>query len=157
MKYIKDLGLSVLLSLSMQAGHTQYVIDANGGSAISANYSFSYSVGEISTVTLKSISKSNYGTSGVIQPDPFIIIKTEEEGFQSLYLFPNPSDSYFNIHTSYQGTLEYRILDLNSKELTKGKWMGKPLQIQNLEAGAYLIELKSNNPSSVKTIKFIVI
>ncbi len=155
MKKIPFSGIIMSLCFSIPNGITQSAIDASGGYGTSANFNFSYAIGEVSSMTLMSSNKNSYATSGVIQPDPYLIIKTDEYGREALYLFPNPTNQIVYIQNNSPWNLNYIIRDMQSHELARGIWSGQAIQVGFLASGAYFIELKTVSQEAAVVLKFI--
>ena len=71
----------VLMSLNL-AG--QYAIDAAGSYVKNGAYSAAYSVGEVSTLTVRGVHSTYVSTSGVIQPDPLSNTGTKKPGITTI-------------------------------------------------------------------------
>ncbi len=135
---------------------TQYAINCAGGQYFSNQNNFQFSVGEAASLTLFSINNQFYATSGVLQPDPFLINFNTELNVDALGLFPNPAITIIQL-SSKNSKLHFKILNAEAKILMAGIWVGKPIQIDHLPQGFYVIRLSDSENSTSKSIKFIKI
>ena len=69
-------------------------------------------------------------------------------------LFPNPTNNYFEIKTSFDGEADLQITDLNGRVVKKGEASSK-VDVSNFDSGIYLVTLiKDGRP--LKTKKLVV-
>jgi hypothetical protein len=69
-------------------------------------------------------------------------------------LYPNPTNNYFEIRTSFEGDADIQITDLNGRVVKKGVTSSK-VDISNFDSGIYLVTLiKDGRP--LKTKKLVV-
>jgi Secretion system C-terminal sorting domain len=131
----------ILLGLVAQEDiNAQNAIDASGGFIKNSNYSASYAIGEIQTITLKSGSPQRYATSGVIQPDPLIITLTANPLKRSFKLYPNPVKDVLKIECEESTSIHYKLYDLHGWILLKGPLQDRELKLETLSPGVYMIE-----------------
>ncbi len=80
----------------------------------------------------------------------------EESNKIELSLFPNPAKNKLNVLADKFSAPNYKIFDINGKVVSENKLqvMETTINIENLNAGVYFIELKENSQQVVK--KFIV-
>lgn len=118
----------------------QTAIDATGGFIKTANYSASYAVGEIQTITLKSGLPVQYATSGVIQPDPVVLTLTDDPLKSSFKLYPNPVKDILKIEYDAIASIRYKIYDLHGWILSDGLLLNRELKLGALMPGVYIVE-----------------
>ena len=83
------------------------------------------------------------------------------DGFQSIYLFPNPTNNIIQVETNFasDGIVNYQVLDLTGKVVFEKKDSVKKgnqqtiLPITELGNGQYFLRINFND-STIKTLKF---
>lgn len=147
--------LAFTFSTKVQAQET---VLSSGGDINSSNGSVSFSVGQTIQKTLNSTDGSAIqGIQFYFEDATLKIIDLENNVNVSTY--PNPTSSKLNIRLggSEPKNLSFSMHDLNGRLVKTGKLTNQlsEINIQNLEAAAYL--LKIYNPSSqiIKTFKII--
>lgn len=137
-------------------GVTQYAINSAGGQHFGDKNNFQYSVGEAASLTLYSINQSFYATTGVLQPDPFLINFNNELIDYAPGLFPNPALVSIQFLSAKSG-LHFKIMNAEAKILMSGIWEGRPVYVDHLPPGFYVIRVSDPDNSKFKSIKFIKI
>jgi hypothetical protein len=149
--------LSILWIGLVGIGSAQSAVDAAGGSAKSPSYSFSYAVGEAATLSLRQSSGLYFGTGGVIQPDPVLVIGVEDKDRHPLILYPNPGSTVLHLAREYSGPLTYAIYSLDGNKRSAGAVVKNEIDIRLLPAGLYFLKLIDGPVGLEKTIQFIKI
>jgi hypothetical protein len=78
----------------------------------------------------------------------------------SFNIFPNPSqgDFHIDISNSYDNeTFSYQVLSLSGQLLQTGSVVEKSINVENLKAGIYLLQINSSNPNVKPGVKKIII
>ncbi|MBK6860422.1 MAG: T9SS type A sorting domain-containing protein [Saprospiraceae bacterium] len=127
----------VLMSLNL-AG--QYAIDAAGSYVKNGAYSAAYSVGEVSTLTVRGVHSTYVSTSGVIQPDPLSITGTKNPGIATIRIYPNPVNDFLRLETDRTDLIQYVIYSMQGSFLAQGTVRGMSVQLDYLTPGMYLIK-----------------
>lgn len=137
-------------------GFGQFSINATGNHTSTTNYALSYSIGEIGTLTIQNATKNLYATGGVIQPDPVILIYTEEFDRQFIQLYPNPAGEWVHLKLGAQTSLAYQIINGHGQVLLVGEWHGEPINVQELQEGLYILKgtfARTNHSFAIKFFK----
>lgn len=137
-------------------GVGQFSMDAAGNHISSSNYSLSYSIGEIGTLTIQNANKNLYATGGVIQPDPVILIYTESFDRQFIQLYPNPAGEWVHLKLGVQKSLAYQIINGHGQVLLVGEWHGEPINVEELHEGLYILKgtfARTNHSFAIKFFK----
>lgn len=78
-------------------------------------------------------------------------IKNNEGIAEQMHIFPNPAQNYFRIEATGNELLNVRILDLNGKELSAGKYKsGSQVAIAHLSQGVYIVNINKQYFKLVK-------
>lgn len=126
----------ICLSIDLRG---QYAIDAAGSSFKNGSYSAAFSIGEVSTITIRGSQSTFLSTSGVIQPDPLTITGTKDPGIQTIRIYPNPVSDFLKLETERPETILYEIYSVQGIFLSKGSVIGMSLNLQYLNPGMYMI------------------
>lgn len=129
--------IMILLSLNLKG---QYAIDAAGSYVKNGAYSAAYSVGEVSTLTLRGVQSTYASTSGVIQPDPLSITGTKNPGITTIRIYPNPVNDFLRLETDRTDLIQYVIYSMQGNFLAQGTVKGMSVQLDHLIPGIYLIK-----------------
>lgn len=70
-----------------------------------------------------------------------------------MIVYPNPARNVLNINPSYNVNSTYRIIDLNGKQILKGRMLNNSIDVSTLKNGIYLIELSDEEETFMQ--KFI--
>lgn len=137
------------------SAHAQFSIDVMGGNSKSPGYSFSYSIGETSTLTLKSSGNKYFATSGVIQPDPALIIKVSEVALDAQILFPNPSDNFIRFYPGIVAGIEFAIYRYDGVLMQSGKLSNSAIDVHEFVSGLYYVRLYDVKSKFSKIYQFV--
>jgi hypothetical protein len=154
---MKNLILQILLysGLCFYA-NSQLSIDASGGHGQSSNYSFSYSLGEVTTATLKTTGGLNYfATSGVIQPDPLLIIDVKDTYLDNQILYPNPVNNTLFFFPGFSGSVNAVIYKYDGKFIKAEKLNTGSINVSEFTSGLYYIILSNTKSNSSKIYQFV--
>lgn len=143
MKTIFCLSICILVGTLNLKG--QYAIDAAGAYFKNGSYSASYSIGEVSTATIRGIQSSIVSTSGVIQPDPLTITGTKDPGITTIRIYPNPVSDELKLLTEKIDKIYYEIYSMQDVLLLQGMVNGLSVNLNSLTSGIYLINFSFNN------------
>jgi Secretion system C-terminal sorting domain len=160
----KSIVLILFAAAWSNAGRAQGVspstINSAGGGAPIGSYEFDWSVGEMTMVSTFS-QPSVVVTQGLLQPydGPTKVVKTTIPATQ-LQVFPNPATSVVNVQYTAQdqGTLAYRLLDMNGKIIkthvtdTRQGTTTEQINVSTLAAATYMLEVIVNG-SATSTFK----
>jgi len=125
-------------------GFGQTSIDALGGSIKSTKYSFTYSLGEIATTTIRNNQSTIFATSGVIQPEIIIGTKINDDKIQSFAVYPNPVRHELNFYPVFEGSCPYTLLSMDGLYISRGNIFNNRISVEHLGSGAYILKLNCN-------------
>ena len=145
--------LLIPLSLAALSLHAQTMtpgtLNATGGTGTIGSTEFDWSIGEMTLVSTFTTS-GVIVTQGVLQPsDAMEGIPVNNALKDQLKVFPNPASTEVNIQytAQTQGTLAYRLLDMNGKvfdkqtiQVTQGANAGQ-VNVKELACAAYMLEV----------------
>lgn len=83
-------------------------------------------------------------------------IKSENNSFEKVLVFPNPTNRFLSILGMDTGLeeIEYSIFDIYGKILKSERYIGMPISVEHLQNGIYFIKIKQLENTSI--YKFIV-
>ena len=83
-------------------------------------------------------------------------IKSENNSFEKVLVFPNPTNRFLSILGMDTGLeeIEYSIFDIYGKILKSERYIGMPISVEQLQNGIYFIKIKQLENTSI--YKFIV-
>ena len=136
--------------------YSQNTINSNGGNLTYKQYSFGYSIGEVTIPTI--ISSSNDITSGVIQPTKLKISSNTTTGIinhllsnNPISVYPNPVTNILNI-TGIDNTKVEFITDNGS--IIHTDISNSTIDLSGFRSGIYILNISNNSQSkSFKIIK----
>ncbi len=138
--------------------HAQNTVLSSGGDINNTNGSISFSIGQTIQETL------NNTDGSVIQGIQFYFDDTtlkviDLENNVSISTYPNPTTSVLNVklQDSNENLLSFSMYDLNGRLVKRGKLSNQlsKINIQNLEAAAYLLKIYNPKSQLIKTFKII--
>ncbi len=124
-----------------------FFIDADTGYVIEDVLVDGGSIGAVSSYTFSSVKTDHIISASFVADSTDVSAPSIENGFQAstMKIFPNPTNGYINIHGIEQKA-HVRIYDLLGKKLISIQLnSNKALDISQLDAGVYLIEVHENN------------
>jgi hypothetical protein len=150
MTRFKVLCLALLCSGITQA---QELISSAGQSAIITNMTVEWSLGEI--VIQEANLSSNSFTQGLHQPKYAPSGHRELENFE-IELFPNPFSQEINIRSLDQASYTGKIYNPLGQVVRSFQFKDNlKLELEELEASFYMIQLKNTDNQSIKEFKII--
>jgi hypothetical protein len=153
-KLILLIPLALIASVNIRAQSVAPgTLNSAGNTKTIGGNEFDWSVGEmtmVSTFTTPGI----IVTQGVLQPDDYLPegIQKTDGLVKQLQVFPNPATSVVNIKysSSGNGSLSYRLMDMNSKIITtkttnvaQGTTLEK-VNVADLACATYMLEVTVN-------------
>ncbi len=156
-KQVKHLLLASVLFVLFPASAQQANL-ASGGNATGTNGTSSYSIGQV-------VYANQEGTNGSVNQgveQPFEIFTLGNDDFPEITLqmsvYPNPTASFVNLNIqNYEGSkLEYRLYDMNGRQLSRQKITQSETQItmEILPSAVYILNVSENN-KQLKSFKII--
>ncbi|MBK8547591.1 MAG: T9SS type A sorting domain-containing protein [Saprospiraceae bacterium] len=136
---------------------SQSTINSLGSHTESNGYSFSYSLGELGTKTMNHPSQVFFATSGILQPDPMTIVFSLDPERKKISLFPNPASNYIDFSGDFPVPLHYQIFSVDNQLIKEGEWENKPVSVEILLSGFYMVRIFNTKTSFSTSIKFIKI
>lgn len=142
--------------------HAQKAIVVSGGDIANANYTVSYSIGQVSQQKVES--SGGLLNQGVQQP--FEIFSLQPLGVDQLpnttidmVAYPNPTVSFINLSISRLESIDatYSLFDLQGKLLISTK-INAPLtkvEMGNYPVSTYFLRVQNKNGEVLKTFKII--
>jgi len=137
---------------------TPGTLNATGGTNIIGANEFDWSIGEMTLVSTFT-SSGVIVTQGVLQPSDATEGVPDNSALKDkLKVFPNPASTEVNIQYAAltQGTLAYRLLDMNGKvlgkqtmQVTQGANAGQ-VDVKDLACATYLLEVTVNAGESTE-------
>ena len=137
-------------------------LNAAGGTAVIGTNEFDWSVGEMTMVSTFS-SSSIIVTQGVLQPaESTVGVPNITSLTKQLKVFPNPASSVVNIEytSAANGTLAYRLLDMNGKVVSKQKvnttngTTTTQINLQEVACASYMLEVTVNPDTKAESISY---
>lgn len=136
--------INVVFVFIVVCGFGQTSIDAIGGSIKSTRYSFSYSLGEIATSTIRNNQSIIFATSGVIQPEILINTKINDDKIQSFAVYPNPVRHELNFYPVFEESCPYTLLSMDGMYISRGNIFNNRISVEHLGSGAYILKINCN-------------
>ncbi len=138
---------------SMSTGASSYEWDfGDGDNSTEENPTHQYEMSGVYTVVLTVT--NDCGTSTIEETLDIVILDVEDfENIDFINLYPNPNNGQFTLLIEGQvlGNLEFQFYDIIGQKLhseildfTGGRWI-KNLDFRHLAAGAYILQLRSDN------------
>jgi len=131
----------LLLLIIPGLGRSQQVVSCSGGSYVSSNTTFSYTIGEIA---IESYASSNIIiTQGFHQSYNSASAISQAQISTTLSVYPNPFHDIVNLDNAGE-TYSIRLYDLQGKLLLsqEGKPGNTQLNLSNLAKGMYLLKVR---------------
>jgi hypothetical protein len=144
----------VFLLLSYNASG-QKLINTTGTTISNSNYSFEYSVGEISITTLTANANASYITQGLLQPNIKIINPACVIVNDTVSCFPNPTQNILSIVTRVDWITSYRIYAADGKLVRIANFVNNQINMNYLPGGAYFIKLYPGCDDKYRILKVI--
>lgn len=159
---MKQFYISFLFFIVFSNTYAQKAIVVSGGDISTANYSASYSVGQVSQQS--SVTTNGILNQGVQQPyEIFEVAPLSSNDFSviniSIKLYPNPTLDIINLSLSNVETLNasYQLFDLQGKLLSdlKIQSLETAINMQMYPAGTYIVKVLDTESNYLKTFKII--
>ena len=81
--------------------------------------------------------------------------KLEEDGLESVIIYPNPFDSYIQINTKQTAVLEWVLFDISSRKISQTNFVNSiKFKTESLAKGIYIYQIKSSE-GVLKTGKIV--
>jgi Secretion system C-terminal sorting domain len=156
--WLPNWGIAQDLSLCQQ------VIGSTGFTGTENGLKFSYTVGELAILTLKSDNSTFIFTQGFQQPDVCLPVSTDTKGILAdwnIEVFPNPVSNLLTVQFQALTTeqLDYRLFDLSGRMQAQSAVpisSGQQIDCSRLPAGMYLLQLIHPATAAFATVRLMV-
>jgi hypothetical protein len=142
-----------------QVEFSRDVIGSSGSTFSNSNIQFDFTLGEVFSKTLISISEENIQTIGFQQPnkDDEIIISVPENINDDFALYPNPTSKIILFKTQNLNNFPFTICDQQLRSVLEGHVInGKAeVDVSKLKSGAYYFIYVDQNAQS-NSISFLI-
>jgi Secretion system C-terminal sorting domain len=143
----------------------QQVIGSTGYSGTENGLKYTYTIGEVATLTLNNGTSSFVFTQGFQQPDVCLPVSTDTKGVLSdwgIEAFPNPVRSFVTVRFQAPTVelLAYRLFDLAGRQYSESTASiadGGQIDCSTLPAGLYFLQLIHSKSASFATIRLVVV
>jgi len=161
-KQLSILMLSATFTLNICAQSLERSVIASSGNSFSnATAQLDFTIGEAITTTL--LGGSNLLTQGFQQPNNTTTgITSFEKELLKIEAFPNPTESQLNLRITTETEINFtatvyditgRKMNMELKDFAKENY-ATVLNVTNLSAGAYFIEIVNNEKQQIGLVKF---
>lgn len=117
----------------------QYAIDAAGSYVKNGAYSAAYSVGEVSTLTIRCTVNLRFHL-GSYPTRSIKHYRNENPGITTIRIYPNPVNDFLRLETDRTDLIQYVIYSMQGNLLAQGTVKGMSVQLDHLIPGIYLIK-----------------
>ncbi len=153
--------LAILFCQAQDATVFNQVIGTTGRSAVQQGRSYSYTLGEVAIITLRS--NSRILTQGFHQPEQTRLVSVFTPGFEAweVQVFPNPVSSQLTVRFSSEhgAALRASVFDLLGRQVVNHLMLtdseGSTLDCQSWEPGVYFLILSDPAGQGQSTTRII--
>jgi len=157
MKYSRPLLTIAMVTLLSFSSKSQSLIGVAGLTISNSEYSFDFSIGEISFKEMADVTTGEkwiFGT-GVIQPTVKISEPTAEVINDGLLYYPNPTRDILYLNPKYDWITGYRLYNANGSLAQANVVYNNQINMASLAPGSYFLQLLPGYNSKYRTLKVI--
>lgn len=141
----KIIFLFTIVGFAFQLSAQENVL-SSGSENESSTGKVTYSVG---LIHYKETTGTGGSTSTGIQIPYEVSQVLRVEDFENLVakVFPNPTESFLNVHLNSVDDLEYQLIDLSGRKVTSGNLntLESKIELTSLETSIYILNILKNN------------
>ena len=157
MKYSRLLLTTAMITLLSFSSKSQSLIGVAGLTVSNSEYSFDFSIGEISFREMADVTTGEkwiFGT-GVIQPTVKVTEPNAEMINDALLYYPNPTRDILFLNPKYDWITGYRLYNANGSLAQSNTVYNNQINMASLAPGAYFLQLLPGSNSKYRTLKVI--
>ncbi len=136
---------------------SQTVVNTTGNTISTADYTFEYSIGEVSITTLQeTVNPTNFFiTQGLLQPQVKFVNPACEIINDTVQFFPNPTRNILSVVSRYDWITSYVIYAADGKLVRFAPFINNQIDISALANAVYFIKLFPGCDNKYRVLKVI--